>query len=531
MKLFDKIFRRDTEGTDIEVAFGLKQISNITREQALEIPAVSAAVNFIAGTIASLPIKLYNSNDKVQTAAEITEDNRLYLLNEESGDTLNPTEIKRAVIRDMLLDGTGYMHIERSGNEVSALRYVRDSAVSVEKNSDAIYKTLRMLVDGRVYNPWDFVILSRNSVDGGKGVSILAENPTLLTSSYMLLQLEKAMSRRGGNKKGFLRTEHRVDELAMQTIREAWRKLYSNNGDGMMILQNGLDFKESSSTAVEMQLNQNKVTNAEQIAMLFGLSPDVLSGRADDRTYINSIRTAVLPVVSAFEMALNRALLLEKEKHNKYFIIDTSELLKADILTRYQAYQIGLAANFLQPDEIRFKENLAPLGLDFIKLGLNDVLYDPKTKQIYTPNTDSHAKIDDAGLQSGDEGDIITEKRQKSGKGRGGNPYHAANGKFTNAPGGKTREKIKEIKVNDDGTVTTVSEVLPKTKYAPSPQRNHKGIQVSQNRYGKLCSAFKERYPDATKGSKGVIYDDKYAYKAEADDKGGIIITHKRILK
>lgn len=397
MGLFDKIFRRETEGTDIEVAFGLKQISNITREQALEIPAVSAAVNFIAGTIASLPIRLYNSNDEVQTAAEITEDHRLYLLNEESGDTLNPTEIKRAVIRDMLLDGTGYMHIERSGNEVSALRYVRDSAVSVEKNSDAIYKTLRMLVDGRVYNPWDFVILSRNSVDGGKGVSILAENLTLLTSSYMLLQLEKAMSRRGGNKKGFLRTEHRVDEPAMQAIREAWKKLYSNNGDGMMILQNGLDFKESSSTAVEMQLNQNKVTNAEQIAMLFGLSPDVLSGRADDRTYINSIRTAVLPVVSAFEMALNRALLLEKEKHSKYFVIDTSELLKADILTRYQAYQIGLAANFLQPDEIRFKENLAPLGLDFIKLGLNDVLYDPKTKQIYTPNTDSHTKMGDIG--------------------------------------------------------------------------------------------------------------------------------------
>lgn len=181
-------------------------------------------------------------------------------------------------------------------------------------------------------------------------------------------------------------------------------------------------------TAVEMQLNQNKVTNAEQIAMLFGLSPDVLSGRADDRTYINSIRTAVLPVVSAFEMALNRALLLEEEKHSKYFVIDTSELLKADILTRYQAYQIGLAANFLQPDEIRFKENLAPLGLDFIKLGLNDVLYDPKTKQIYTPNTDSHAKIDDAGLQSSDEGGIITEERY--------NDKHDEKGRFASKDSG-----------------------------------------------------------------------------------------------
>ena len=512
MGLFDKIFRRETEGTDIEVAFGLKQISNITREQALEIPAVSAAVNFIAGTIASLPIRLYNSNDEVQTAAEITEDNRLYLLNEESGDTLNPTEIKRAVIRDMLLDGTGYMHIERSGNEVSALRYVRDSAVSVEKNSDAIYKTLRMLIDGRVYNPWDFVILSRNSVDGGKGVSILAENPTLLTSSYMLLQLEKAMSRRGGNKKGFLRTEHRVDEPAMQAIREAWRKLYSNNGDGMMILQNGLDFKESSSTAVEMQLNQNKVTNAEQIAMLFGLSPDVLSGRADDRTYINSIRTAVLPVVSAFEMALNRALLLEKEKHNKYFIIDTSELLKADILTRYQAYQIGLAANFLQPDEIRFKENLAPLGLDFIKLGLNDVLYDPKTKQIYTPNTDSHAKIDDAGLQNGGEGDIIAEKRY--------NDKHDEKGRFASKGGGA----IKSVTISEDGTVTTVYKPQAKTKYAPSPQRNHKGIQLDEREYNKVCSEFNSLNPGSKKGETDLVSKNGIRYFVESDGEGGITI-------
>lgn len=273
-------------------------------------------------------------------------------------------------------------------------------------------------------------------------------------------------------------------------------------------------------TAVEMQLNQNKVTNAEQIAMLFGLSPDVLSGRADDRTYINSIRTAVLPVVSAFEMALNRALLLEKEKHNKYFVIDTSELLKADILTRYQAYQIGLAANFLQPDEIRFKENLAPLGLDFIKLGLNDVLYDPKTKQIYTPNTDSHAKIDDTGLQSGDEGGIITEKRQKSGKGGGGNPYHAADGKFTNGPGGK----IISVTVNDDGIVTTVYKAQAKTKYAPSPQRNHKGIQLDEREYNKACSEFNSLNPGSKKGETDLVSKNGIRYFVESDGEGGITI-------
>lgn len=270
-------------------------------------------------------------------------------------------------------------------------------------------------------------------------------------------------------------------------------------------------------TAVEMQLNQNKVTNAEQIAMLFGLSPDVLSGRADDRTYINSIRTAVLPVVSAFEMALNRALLLEKEKHSKYFVIDTSELLKADILTRYQAYQIGLAANFLQPDEIRFKENLAPLGLDFIKLGLNDVLYDPTTKQIYTPNTDSHAKIDDAGLQNGGEGDIIAEKRY--------NDKHDEKGRFASKGGGA----IKSVTVSEDGTVTTVYKLQAKTKYAPSPQRNHSAIQVKPKTYAKLCGEFNTKYPMTEDNHviTGNIRHGNYVYRATRDEYGSLTIHGK----
>lgn len=41
----------------------------------------------------------------------------------------------------------------------------------------------------------------------------------------------------------------------------------------------------------------------------------------------------------------------------------------------------------MQVDEVRYKEDLAPLGLRWIKLGLNDVRYNPETKQIYTPNT------------------------------------------------------------------------------------------------------------------------------------------------
>ena len=45
----------------------------------------------------------------------------------------------------------------------------------------------------------------------------------------------------------------------------------------------------------------------------------------------------------------------------------------------------------MQIDEIRFEEDLPALGLNWIKLGLEDVLYDPKTNTVYTPNTNQTA--------------------------------------------------------------------------------------------------------------------------------------------
>lgn len=63
------------------------------------------------------------------------------------------------------------------------------------------------------------------------------------------------------------------------------------------------------------------------------------------------------------------------------------------MLSRYQAYAVGLQNNFLQPDEVRYKEDMPPLGFNYIKLGLNNVLLDPNTGVIYTPNTNKTVKM------------------------------------------------------------------------------------------------------------------------------------------
>ena len=67
-----------------------------------------------------------------------------------------------------------------------------------------------------------------------------------------------------------------------------------------------------------------------------------------------------------------------------------------------------------------------------------------------------------------------------------------------------------------------------KTKYAPSPQKNHSPVRVSAKKYAQLSGIFKTKYPDAT-SSDGLlpISDGTYLYRAKAADNGGITI-HKR---
>ena len=79
-------------------------------------------------------------------------------------------------------------------------------------------------------------------------------------------------------------------------------------------------------------------------------------------------------------VALNKSMLLESEKEDYFFAADTYELTKGDADKRFGAYKEAIETGWMQVDEVREKENMEPLGLEFIKLGLQDVLYDPKTK-------------------------------------------------------------------------------------------------------------------------------------------------------
>lgn len=371
----------------------------VTREQAMSIPAFAGCVKYITETVAALPVMLYRETQgKVE---EVRDDPRAALLNEDTGDLLTGYQFKQALAEDLVVEGGGYAYIRRERNKWAGLHYVSRPSISFLPGTDPIFKRCRIMVGGREYRDFDFIKATRKTRDGVRGIGVLAESQMALAVPYNTLLYENVLLKKGGNKRGFLKAEKPLTKEAIQELKDSWRRLYSNNSENVVVLNKGVDFKEASSTSVELQMNENKQTNAVAVCSLFTVPPSVLTGTATDGERDNAFQTAVIPVLKAIEAALNRDFLLEDEKTDCFWAFDTKEALKGSPERRFKAYRDGIESNVLQIDEARYMENLPPLGLNFVKLGLQDVLYDPKTGVFYAPNTNQVGQL---AAQRGEDG-------------------------------------------------------------------------------------------------------------------------------
>lgn len=396
--------KNETRGVtnEADLLQSLLNTSAVSRSQALEIPSVAFCVNLIANTIGMTSIKLYEMVDGVVNPVD--NDPRVALLNENTGDILTGYQLKRAMIRDYLLDGAGYAYINRERNNVKSIHYVKRNQVAPLVGTDPIFKTVEVLVNGARYEPHEFLKILRNTEDGITGTGVVQENNLLLSVAYNALKYENVMNLTGGNKKGFLKSSKRLEKQAFDELKAAYKLLYAGNSENMLVLNDGVTFEAMSATAVEQQMAEMKSANSIEICKVFNTPPALLQiSNVPASVYIEFIKQACLTIMSAFETGCNDDLLLPSEKKTKYFAFDTKELLRASIKERYEAYKIGLDSGFLMADEVRNTEDMAPIGVPYVRIsGLNSVFYNPKTGEIYTPNTN---KVADLTKKGGDEND------------------------------------------------------------------------------------------------------------------------------
>lgn len=409
MGLFKR--KKEERELDIDKVSGeiIRSDGKIGTREALALPAFSAALDFVSGIAAGIEAKLYQVRDGI--VHEIRDDRRIGILNDDTHDLFSGYELKRAMIRDYFLEGAAYAYIEKRGNEVTALKYIPYGHVTPYEWTDPMNKSASIAINGKNYRDFEFIRLLRNTDNGITGKSIVKENESALGAAYALMTLANTMMKTGGNKKGVITSENKLTEPVLSDLKEGFRKLYSNAQTGFMILNKGLDFKDTANTPVEMQLSENKKAMNSEITSLFLLSPEIFTGKLTAPEYLNAVKTAVQPIFTVFEAALNKNYLTEKEKEEGwYWLFDTKQLFRADIETRYRAYTEAVRAGWITKNEIRYEEDYPRIeGLDIVSMSLGDVIYDTAEKKFFTPNM--NAITDTKGGTADADGDRDTGRR------------------------------------------------------------------------------------------------------------------------
>lgn len=378
--------KADESQADDVLLKALMSGEEITRDEAMTIPAISSAVGLICDSFAMIPFKLYEKTvkDGKKQTTEI-EDDRVNIINKDTHDTLDGFQFKKAICEDYLLGKGGYAYINKEGNKFVGLNYVQENKITLYTNisTNPIFKSIELRVNEKPYKPFNFIKLLRNSKDGASGTGYITEINKVLQTAYKRLIYELNLMKSNGTKKGFIKAQKRLDEKGIGDLKKSWTD-YVNGTSSCIILHDGMEFQDASNTSVENQLNEKTKTFADEIKDIFHI-------KTNNEDFI---RYAVMPIAMAFATALNRDFLLEKEKSSFYFAPDFTDLIRCSIKERYEAYKIAIEKGFKTRNEIRYLEGDDALdGLDMVELGLGSVLLDPKTKEIFIPNTNTIYKI------------------------------------------------------------------------------------------------------------------------------------------
>jgi HK97 family phage portal protein len=390
MGIFDR-FKQNTEETVLTGDTLLQALVNrnmLSREQIKTIPQVAADLDLVTSTFATIPFRLYRHDvvDGKDVVVRVSDDPRVAMINEDTRDTLDAFQMKKAVCEDYFLgyNGGGYVYIKKEGNRPTGLYYVKSEDVSIIENFEPIFKEYKLNVFAKLYEPYEFIKLLRNTRNGMYGESIVREVNDAMQAAYEAILFQVKTLKRGGNKKGFLTSKRKLSEPEIKLLKDTWRYMYSSATDNAPVLNEGVEFKESSSNPTELQINESIETLNKEIDALFHLSDN----------HEDFIRYAILPIGKAFETSLNRDFLREDEKGRYFWAADYSELLKASMKERYEAYEKAKSSGWITINEIRKMENMEAIdGMNVLNVGLGAALYsvdgEINTDRFYVPNTDT----------------------------------------------------------------------------------------------------------------------------------------------
>lgn len=373
--------------------------TKISEEQAMSIPAVSAAVNLISSSVAKLPIEL-KKIDSDGNIEKVEDDYRLFLLNDEPNESQYASTLKKRMTIDYLFYGASFLYTERKNrsNKIKSIHRLPVEKVNIErKKKDGYIDSYSIYLDGERKNMFktiDIITMLKDTEDGFEPRGILDTGYKTLSNSLSEIEYSSSVLKNGSLPLAVLKAANRLSDDVIKRIKRDWSNSYTgeSNAGKTVLLEEGLEYETISLNPNELELTESKKGSLADIARLFNIPESMINSSANkynsnEENNILFLQYTLEPILINMQKALNKTLLLESEKASKYYFeFDTSEIMTITEKERAEIAQILSNTSSVTQNEIRQLLGKPKLEKDYMFLSQGKVFYNTETGKAFNPN-------------------------------------------------------------------------------------------------------------------------------------------------
>jgi HK97 family phage portal protein len=169
--------------------------------------------------------------------------------------------------------------------------------------------------------------------------------------------------RDGASPSSVLETDLPQDDDQVKRVQRNW---VSSHGGRRLpaVLSGGFKWKPITITPEESQFLETRQFQVAEIARMFGVPPHMVGdverstswGTGIEQQNIGFVTHTLLPWLTRIESAFNR--ITPRGQHMKF---NVNALLRGDLKSRYESYQLAIDSGFMNPDEARGLEEMPPI--------------------------------------------------------------------------------------------------------------------------------------------------------------------------
>jgi len=333
-------------------------------DKALGVPSVWAAVNFLSGTMAGLPLNLYK---RTKDGRERVRNGLATILHDAVNDGMSSFDWRKYTFDQIFTGGRGFTYIERNASG-SVVNLFPLNPENMEVERDGLRKTYIYKSDGKttVYAENEIIDLPfmlrsdglkhRSPIMSNKDAIGLAISATEYGSRFFQNGGVPPFVVTGGFQSGgsMNRASDDLDAAVKKAAKDARQAL---------VLPSGLEVKPIGADPEKSQLVELQRFVIEQIARVYSLPPvflqDLTHGTFSntEQQDLHLTKHTIRRWIEAFEQEIN--LKLFGRVSNRLFAeFNLDGLLRGDFATRMGGYATGIQNGVLKPNEARRKENL-----------------------------------------------------------------------------------------------------------------------------------------------------------------------------